>query len=249
MALIKSKNEIATLRKAGSFLAEAHKLAKDLVRPGANILDIDRAIEAKIRELGAVPAFLGYGGFPNSACISVNNQVIHGIPDNTQLQEGDVVSIDLGLWYAKLCVDAATTVGAGTISPVNESLIKATEEALAAGIRAARPFRRVGAISAAIEAVANHYNLGIVRGYTGHGVGHAIHESPDVPNVGKPHDGMLLKPGMVLAIEPMFTLGGGEVKTEIDGWTVTTLDGSIAAHAEHTVAITQKGAEILTRLA
>jgi methionyl aminopeptidase len=245
MPLIKTAQEIATLRIGGKHLATVLKHAIESAKPGVVLLDLDAQIEREIRELGCTPSFLGYDGFPNASCLSLNQEVVHGIPDKRVLKEGDILGIDMGLWYGNLCTDTAATVAIGTISAEAQALLDHTKLALKKGLAAIKPFRRVGAISSAIEEVAVQYKHGIVRALIGHGVGHKVHEEPDVPNWGKPGDGILLRPGMVLAVEPMFTNGGGEVYTDVDGWGVITVDGSLSAQFEHTIAITQKGYEIL----
>ena len=246
MSLLKSSQDIAKLRIAGKHLAAVLKLAHEAAQPGVSLIELDTKIEAWIRERGCKPLFLGHEGFPNSSCLSVNEEVVHGIPDERLLVEGDLLGIDMGLWLENVCVDSAITVGVGKISQEAASLLADTKEALAAGVAAIKPFRtRVGAISHAVQEVAEARNRGIVRSLTGHGVGHKLWEAPDVPNFGRPGDGMQLRPGMVLAIEPMLTTGAGEVYTDIDGWTVVTVDKSLSAQFEHTIVITQRGAEIL----
>ena len=245
MSLIKTPVEISTLKIGGKHLAAVLKSAAEYAKPGVSLLALDAHIENEIRARGCTPAFKGFEGFPNAACLSLNQEVVHGIPDERVLQDGDLIGIDVGLWYGQLCSDAAVTVGVGTISFEAQSLLDHTQLALKKGLAAIKPFRRVGAISAAIEEVATTYNHGIVRTLMGHGVGHKIHEEPDIPNFGKPGDGILLRPGMVLAIEPMFTNGGGEVYTDVDGWGVITVDGSLSAQFEHNVVVTNKGYEIL----
>ena len=248
MSLIKSPDDQALIRKAGHYLAEVLEAARPLAIPGAVLLDIDKSIHDHIVRLGCRPSFLGFDGFPKSSCLSVNEQVVHGIPSDRVLKEGDILGIDVGLWYGQVCVDAAITVPVGKVAPETARLLAVTQEALKAGIAAIKPFRRVGSISAAVQAVAERENLGIVRALTGHGVGHHVHESPEVPNIGRIGDGALLRPGMVLAIEPMLTLGGGDVETEVDGWGIITADKSLSAQFEHTVIITQKGAEVVTKI-
>ena len=246
MSLIKSSSDISSLRIAGKKLGAILRLAEEQARPGVTLLQIDAMLHEQILAEGCKPSFLGYDGFPNASCLSVNSQVVHGIPNDYVLQEGDILGIDLGLWYGGVCVDAARTVGVGTISQEAADLLIHTQEALTAGIKAAKPFRRVGAISQAVQEKAEKYGHGIVRNLTGHGVGHKVHEEPEIPNYGRASDGILLRPGMVLAIEPMLTTGGGDVITEDDGWTVSTADRSLSAQFEHTVVITQRGHEILT---
>lgn len=248
MSLIKSPQDIRKLRIAGTYLAEVLQEAIAHTKNGTVLIELDSFIREAMERRGCKPSFLGYEGYRYSSCLSVNQQVVHGIPDKRTVQEGDVLGIDIGLWYENVCVDHAVTIGIGPITPDAERLLAGTKEALAQAIKSIRPFRRIGAISSTIQTVAQQYGLGIVRGYTGHGVGHHVHEEPEVPNQGSPTDGILLKPGMVLAIEPMLTTGKGEVFTEIDGWGVSTLDNSLAAQFEHTVLITNKGAEVLTQI-
>lgn len=248
MSLIKSSQELIILRQAGRKLAEVIELAKTLAKEGVVLSQLDSEIQRAIVQLDATPSFLGYEGYPKASCLSLNQQVVHGIPDDRTLCNGDLLGIDIGLWFKGLCVDGAVTVAIGMPTAEVERLITTTQKALDAGIKAAKPFRKIGAISHAVQAIAEAEHLGIVRALTGHGVGHQVHEPPEVPNIGRPSDGSSLRPGMVLAIEPMLTLGNGEVLTEIDGWGIVTADGSWAAHFEHTVAITSRGVEILTRI-
>lgn len=246
MSLIKSPDDIRALRRAGTLLAETLCYAESLAVPGAVLREMDKQIEAKIRAGGGIPSFLGFDGFPNASCLSLNAEVVHGIPDGRKLKEGDILGIDVGLWLDNLCVDAARTVAVGQISDEAQRLLTLTQEALQVGIDAIKPGRRVGAISNAVQQFAEAHGLGIVRALTGHGVGHKVHEEPEVPNFGKPGDGPLLRAGMVLAIEPMLTLGTGSVYTDVDGWTVTTADQSLSAQFENTVIITPRGAEVIT---
>ena len=244
--LRKSPQDLAKIRIAGTHLREVIARACTVAKPGMTLLELDASIAADIRSRNCTPSFLGFQGFPNSACLSVNEQVVHGIPTDRVLVEGDVLGIDVGLWYEGICVDSASTVAIGSVSQEALDLLTRTQEALKAGIRAVKPGRRVGSISAAVQNVAEGYGLGIVRALTGHGVGHAIWERPEIPNYGRVGDGMLLQAGMVLAIEPMLTTGGGEVLTQIDGWGIVTADGSLAAQFEYTVIVTRTGAEIVT---
>ena len=248
MTLIKSPKEIISLRRGGKLLAQVLQEAGERAKPGVTMLDLEAFIHRRILELGAKPSFLGFEGYPNASCLSVNDELVHGIPRPVVLKEGDVLGIDVGLWFEGLCVDSAITVGVGTITPEAERLLEVTKAALQKGIQAIKPGRRVGAISQAVQQVGDEAGLGIVRVLTGHGVGHAVHEDPSVPNVGKASDGILLRPGMVLAIEPMFALGSGEVTTDVDGWTIRMQDGSLSAQFEHTVVVTNRGAEILTHI-
>lgn len=246
MALIKADREIAILRQAGRKLASILREAKKQAKPGVSLKQLDKSIKQQILKENARPSFLGFEGYPNATCLSLNQQVVHAIPDDRVLKEGDVLGIDVGLCYLDLYVDGAITVGVGEISQEAKRLLKYTALALARGIKAASPGARVGEISNAIQIIAESHHLGIVRALTGHGVGHEVHEDPIIPNVGLVTDGIRLKPGMVLAIEPMFTTGHGEVLTEVDGWGIITADNSLAAQFEHTVVITPTGAEVLT---
>ena len=246
MSLIKSSQDIVLLRKAGQKLANVLSKAAVYAQPGVSLIELDRFIAKEIAKEGAKPAFLGFEGFPNVSTLSLNSEVVHGIPDERTLSEGDIIGIDSGLWLGHVCVDAALTVPIGKIPEKTVKLLDTTLAALKAGVKAAKAFRRVGNISYTVQQFAENEHLGIVRALTGHGVGHHLHESPAIPNYGRADDGILLRPGMVLAIEPMFTLGSGDVYTSVDGWTVLTADHSLAAQYEYTVVITERGAEILT---
>jgi methionyl aminopeptidase len=246
MSLIKTPKDLSLIRQAGRKLGKILAEIPEKVFVGISLIEIDQIIHQQILESGSTPSFLNFEGFPNASCLSLNAQVVHGIPDRRVLKEGDILGIDVGLWFQGVCVDAAVTVGVGLISPEAQKLIEDTRRSLEAGIKAVKPFRRIGAISAAVEQVAEKNKRGIVRNLTGHGVGHHVHEEPEIPNFGHPSDGILMRPGMVLAIEPMLTLGSGEVLTEIDGWGITTVDHSLAAHFEHTVIVTNRGVEVVT---
>lgn len=246
--IIKSDDEIAIMRQAGRIVAEVLQLLREAVRPGVVELELDRIVRREFARRGCTPTFLGYHGYPATVCVSVNDEIVHGIPGKRVIQEGDIVSIDLGATYKGFVADAAITVGVGRISPEAAKLIRVTEEALWAGIRAARAGRRLGEVSHAIESAVAPHGFGIVREYVGHGVGREMHEEPQVPNYGPPDRGPVLKKGMVLALEPMVTLGDWRTRRHDDQWTVSTLDGSLAAHFEHTIAITDGEAEVLTAL-
>ncbi len=246
--IIKSDDEIAIMRQAGRIVAEVLAILREAVRPGVVELELDRIVRREFARRGCTPTFLGYHGYPATVCVSVNDEIVHGIPGKRAFREGDIVSIDLGATYRGFVADAAITVGVGRISPEAEKLIRVTEEALWAGIRAARPGRRLGEISHAIESTIAPHGFGIVREYVGHGVGREMHEEPQVPNYGPPDRGPVLKKGMVLALEPMVTLGDWRTRRHDDNWTVSTLDGSLAAHFEHTIAITDGEAEVLTAM-
>lgn len=253
MITIKTAEQIALLREAGKIHAGILDELEELITPGMSTWELDQIAEKKIREAGALPAFLGYRPdrftpkFPASTCISLNDTVVHGIPSREEvIKEGDVVSIDLGLNYKGLFTDAARTIAVGKVSPKVQKLIADTYEALSRGIEAALPGNTTGDIGFAVESF-NSGRYGNVKELAGHGVGIALHEEPFVPNFGKPGKGAVLKPGMVIAIEPMFTLGKSAVDFYDDGYTVKTSDGSLSAHVEHTVLITEEGHEILTK--
>ncbi len=246
--LIKSAAEIAKMRASGEALRQVHDAVKACVRVGATTMDLERAAVAKMEELGVVSAFKGYHGFPAVLCTSVNEQVIHGIPsDKTVLRDGDVVSIDCGVVVDGFYSDRAMTYAVGKASAATEKLLRVTEASLYAAIAQARPGNRLGDIGWAVQRMCEAEGYGVVQEFVGHGIGKSMHEDPQVPNLGRPGKGPRLKPGMVLAIEPMINAGGAEVKVLKDGWTAVTLDGSISAHFEHTVAITKDGPLILTR--
>jgi methionyl aminopeptidase len=215
---------------------------------GVSTAELDRLAEARTRDLGAVPAFKGYLGYPASVCISVNDEVVHGIPSETRiLRDGDLVGLDFGAILGGFHGDAANTVLVGRGSPEAERLVAATRDALAAGVAAARPGGRLGDIGAAVQRSAEASGFSVVREFVGHGIGRKLHEPPQVPNFGEPGTGAWMRPGLVLAIEPMVNAGLPGVRTLDDGWTAVTEDGSLSAHFEHTVAITEAGPEILTR--
>ncbi|MBQ7303219.1 MAG: type I methionyl aminopeptidase [Clostridia bacterium] len=246
MIAIKNSRELSLMREACRISAEALALGGSMVEPGVTTGEIDRAIRRFIEKQGAKPSFLGYGGFPASACISVNNTVIHGIPGNTVIREGDIVSVDVGACINGYHGDNAATFGAGTVSPEAQALMDATRESLYEGIRAAQAGNRVGDIGAAVQRYVEERGYSVVRQFVGHGVGTALHEDPSVPNFGTPGRGQRLLPGMTLAIEPMINAGTFEVEILKDGWTTVTKDGKLSAHFEHTIAITTDGPVILT---
>ncbi len=238
------------MREAGRITAEALHLAGEAVREGISTAQLDKIIRSHIERSGARPSFLGYGGFPASACISVNEQVIHGIPSpNRILQEGDLVKIDVGAFWHGFHGDSARTFPVGRISAQAQKLIEVTEQSFFCGIAAIREGARLGDIGAAIQAHAESNGFSVVRRYVGHGVGANLHEQPDVPNYGTAGRGVRLCGGMTLAIEPMVNVGTHEVRQLSDGWTVLTADDSLSAHYENTIAITEHGVEILTKLA
>jgi methionyl aminopeptidase len=248
----RSKAEIATMRRAGRLVAEVLALVEENLRPGVSTAALDRLAEDHIRQAGGIPSFKGYpyrgvNDFPASLCISIDREVVHGIPGNRVIEEGQVVSIDAGAIVEGYHGDAARTFIVGEVSAPARELVDATRRALEAGIAAARPGNRIWDISAAVEDVALPLGLGVVRPYVGHGIGTAMHEEPQVPNYRTPRKGIELAPGICLAIEPMFTLGSADVEVLEDDWTVVTRDGSLAAHFEDSIAITDQGPEVLTR--
>lgn len=253
MIKLKTEAEIALLREGGKRLGQLLGALKRAVKPGVTTKQLNDLAFRLITDLGDEPSFLHYQPagaprpYPASLCTSVNEEVVHGIPSERVLVAGDIIGLDLGLKHGGLFTDSALTVPVGEVEPGVRKLLAATEEALAVGIKAVRPGNTLGDIGAAIEEVAKRNGLGIVRDLAGHGVGHHVHEAPFVPNYGKRGTGLTLKAGMVLALEPMFTLGAEQVNYSDDGYTVITADGSLAAHFEHTVAVTDHGAEILTQ--
>mgnify|MGYP006330617137 CR=1 FL=1 len=247
MIVLKTAREIAIISEACRISAGALKLAGEAVEPGVTTEEIDRIAEKYIRSRGAVPNFKGYNGFPSTACISINNEVIHGIPSkNRVIKEGDIVSIDLGACFEGYHGDNAATFAAGDVSEQAKLLMAVTKESLYKGISKALAGNRIGDIASAVQQHVESNGFSVVREYVGHGVGTKLHEAPEVPNYGKPGRGVRLMPGMTIAIEPMVNAGDYDVKVMPDGWTVLTRDGSLSAHFEHTVAITADGPKILT---
>jgi len=247
MISIKNSRELLAMKEACRISAQALQLAGSMVQPGVTTGEIDRAIRKFIEKQGAKPNFLGYGGFPASACISVNEEVIHGIPGTRVIREGDIVSVDVGAYYNGFNGDNAATFAAGAISPEAQGLLDATRDSLYEGIKAALAGNRVGDIGAAVQRYVEARGYSVVRQFVGHGVGTNLHEDPNVPNFGTPGRGPRLLPGMTIAIEPMINLGTHEVRTLNDRWTVVTADGRLSAHFEHTIAITADGPVILTQ--
>ena len=245
---LKSLREIESMRKAGEVVAKTLNLLVNSMRSGMKTSELDDIASKEIGRLGAKPSFKGYLGFPRTVCVSINEEIVHGIPGNKTLREGDIVSIDVGAIVEGFHGDHAVTVGIGEISPDKSGLLLATEEALNRGIAAATDGARTGDIGWAIQSYAEKLGYSVVQEYVGHGIGRSLHEEPQVPNYGKPGSGTLLKKGMVIAIEPMLNIGSWETKLLEDKWTVVTLDNSLSAHFEHTIAITEGEAEILTRL-
>jgi methionyl aminopeptidase len=244
----RSAAEIATMRRAGRVVAEVLGLVEEELRPGVSTAHLDRIAEEHIRKAGGTPSFKGYYGYPSSLCISIDREVVHGIPGDRTIADGQVVSIDAGAIIDGYHGDAARTFIVGDAPLEVRELVATTRRALEAGIAAAIPGNRIWDISAAVEDVALPRGYGVVRPYVGHGIGTAMHEEPQVPNYRTKTKGIELAPGICLAIEPMFTLGSADVETLADGWTVVTRDGSVAAHFEDSVAVTEDGPEVLTRL-
>lgn len=247
MIALKSERELNLMRKAGGIVGQVLDEMIALVKPGITTGELDQFAERRCRELGSIPAFKGYHGFPASVCISVNQEVVHGIPSPKRvLNEGDIVGLDFGVSYEGWYGDSARTVAVGRISPEAQNLIDATRESLRLGIEQCKEGNRVFDIGHAIQNYIERFGYGVVREFVGHGIGRALHEEPQVPNYGPKGKGLALKVGMVLAIEPMINAGSHEVKVLSDGWTAVTVDRSLSAHFEHTVAITPRGAEVLT---
>lgn len=247
MIVLKTSRELKIMREAGRISAKALQLVGEAVEPGITTYELDKIAYDYIISEGAKPGFLGYGGFPASACISINNQVIHGIPSkDVKICEGDIVSVDLGAVYEGYNGDNAATFACGDISDEAKRLIDATRESLYEGIRAARVGGRIGDISNAVQRYVEARGYSVVKQFVGHGVGASLHEDPEVPNFGRAGHGVRLLPGMTLAIEPMVNIGTPDVSTLSDGWTVITKDGKLSAHFEHSIAVTNDGPVILT---
>lgn len=247
MIHLKNQSELKKMSEACKISAQALKVAADFMKPNVSTYEIDEAIRKYIVSTGAKPSFLGYGGFPASACISINNEVIHGIPSKkVLLKQGDVVSVDVGAFYDGFHGDNAYTYSVGEISDEAKQLLKVTEECLYKAIDIAKVGARIGDISYAVQSHAESFGYGVVKKFVGHGVGKNLHEEPEVPNFGTPNRGVRLAAGMTLAIEPMINLVGEDVKVLSDGWTTVTTSNSISAHFEHTIVITNNGAKILT---
>ena len=246
MINLKSEKEIALMRRAGKITAAARALARDMVKPGVTTQQIDKAVFEFIKSQGAVPSFLNYHGYPGSACISVNDEVIHGIPGKRVLKEGDIVSVDVGAYIGGFHGDCAGTYPCGQVSDEALDLIRVTQQSFFEGIRYAREGYRRGDISAAIQSYVESHGYSIVREYVGHGIGRALHEAPEVPNFGESGRGPRLLRGMTLAVEPMVNAGGAAILNMADGWTVKTADGKYSAHYENTILITDGEPELLT---
>ncbi|MFC4323817.1 type I methionyl aminopeptidase [Litchfieldia salsa] len=247
MIICKTPREIEIMREAGKIVALTHQELVNHITPGITTLELDAIAEKTIRGLGAIPSFKGYNGFRGSICASVNEELVHGIPGERKLQDGDIISIDIGAYFNGYHGDSAWTYPVGTISLENQKLLEVTEESLFKGLQEAKPGERLSNISHAIQTFVEANQFSVVREYVGHGVGQDLHEDPQIPHYGPPNKGPRLKPGMVLAIEPMVNAGSRYVKTLADDWTVVTVDNKTCAHFEHTIAITETGYEILTK--
>jgi methionyl aminopeptidase len=246
--VVKSRDEIGIMRESGRILAETLQTLVDRLRPGLVEMELDEIARKEFKKRGVIPTFLGYASppYPATVCVSINDEIVHGIPGRREIADGDVVSIDIGCTHKGFVADMAVTVAVGNVAPEAHRLVDATKEALWRGIAAARGGSRVGDIGAAIQAYVEGEGFAVVREYVGHGVGRQMHEDPQIPNYGTPGTGTALRPGMVIAIEPMVNIGDWRTKKDPDNWTVRTMDGSLSAHFEHTLAIADGEAEVLT---
>lgn len=247
MITIKSEREIELLKKAGEIVGQTHHYLEKYIKPGITTRELDRLAEEYILSVGATPSFKGLYGFPGSICISVNEEVVHGIPGDRVLKDGDIVTLDIGACWKGYHGDSAWTYPVGKISKKKQELLKHTEEALFEGLSVIKEGCRVGDIGYAVEQYANKYKLGVVKELVGHGVGSKVHEEPDVPNYGKKGTGPVLKAGMVIAVEPMLNMGTADIFMLDDDWTIITADDLPSAHYEHTVLVTKEGYTILTK--
>ncbi|MBU8908595.1 type I methionyl aminopeptidase [Desertibacillus haloalkaliphilus] len=247
MIISKTNRELDIMREAGKIVALTHQELKKHIQPGITTKELDAIAEKVIRSHDASPSFKGYGGFPGSICASVNEELVHGIPGEKVLKEGDIISLDVGAYYKGYHGDSAWTYAVGDISEEDQKLMDITEQSLYKGLEEAKPGERLSNISHAIQSFVEPYGFSIVREYVGHGVGQELHEDPQIPHFGPPGKGPRLKPGMVLAVEPMVNAGSRHVRTLADNWTVVTTDSKNCAHFEHTIAITESGYEILTK--
>lgn len=247
MIILKSKKEIELMREVGKIVGETHEILREAITPGISTLELDKIAEENIRKYNAVPSFKGYGGFPGSICASINEEVVHGIPGNKIVKEGDIISLDVGAYYKGYHGDSAKTHGVGQISEEDRKLIEVTKESFYEGIKFAKLGYRLSDISHAVQAHVEKNGFSVVRDLVGHGVGSDLHEDPQIPNYGMPGKGPRLQAGMVLAIEPMVNAGRYHVKVLADDWTIVTIDGRKSAHYEHTIAITEDEPLILTK--
>ena len=248
MISVKNKDQLKLMREAGRITGEALALAGESIKPGMTTKQLDTIIRHHIEKSGAKPSFLGYGGFPGSACISINDEVIHGIPSARVIEEGDIVKVDVGAFYKGFHGDSANTFAVGKVSDDAMKLIEVTKESFWRGIAEAKPGNRVGDIGFAVQSYVEENGFSVVKRYVGHGVGADLHESPDVPNFGTKGRGVRLCSGMTIAVEPMVNIGAPDVIEKSDKWTVVTADGTLSAHYEHTIAITDDGVIVLTKI-
>lgn len=246
MIYAKSEKDLEKMRAVGELIAEVREALRQMVEPGISTMDLNNAAEKMIRDAGAIPTFIGYHGFPYAICASVNDEIVHGFSKTDALKEGDICSLDMAATYQGFVGDTATTVPVGKISDELQQLIRVTDQCLELGIEQCRVGNRVGDIGWAIQQLAEQHGYGIVRDYTGHGIGRQMHEAPQIPNYGRPGTRDKIRAGYCFAIEPMLNLGGAETRTLSDGWTVVTVDGMPSAHSEHTIAVTHEGPEVLT---
>ena len=246
MIIAKSSKDLEKMRTVGELIAEVREALRKMVEPGISTMELNNAAEKMIRDAGAIPTFIGYHGFPYAICASVNDEIVHGFSKDAPLKEGDIASLDMAATYQGFVGDTATTVPVGAISEELRQLIRVTDECLELGIQQCYPNKRIGDIGWAIQQHAEKYGYSIVRDYTGHGIGRAMHEAPQIPNYGRAGTREKIRAGYCFAIEPMLNLGTQETRTLKDGWTVVTQDGMPSAHAEHTLAVTAEGPEILT---
>jgi len=246
MIPLKSEKDLEMLRRSGKILAKIMQKIREFIRVGVSTEEIDQLAEELMRKENAIPAFKGYKGFPANICTSVNEEIVHGIPSDRRLKEGDIISLDLGINYKGYFSDVAVTLPVGTVNSRVKKLIEVTRIALSEGIKQARIDNRLSDISYTIQSYVEKYGFSVVREFVGHGIGLSLHEEPEIPNFGRPHQGPILKGGMVFAIEPMVNMGVWESQILDNGWTAVTKDGLASAHFEHTIAITEKGPEILT---
>lgn len=246
MIVRKTQAEIELMNRANEIVHSVHREMHAMLAPGVSTLDLDRRAEEMIRDAGGVPAFLGYNGFPASLCTSINDVIVHGIPtERDVLEDGDVIGIDCGVFYKGYCGDSARTFAVGEVGEEARRLLEVTQTSLDQAIEAVRPGGHVSDIGHAVESYVKPFGFGVVRDFVGHGIGSAMHEAPQIPNFGRPGQGARLKPGMVLAIEPMVNVGSEKVQVDSDGWTARTVDGSLSAHFEFSVAVTETGARVL----
>jgi methionyl aminopeptidase len=246
MIIYKTDDEIRAMRESSQIVAKILRELRPMIKPGAKTSDLDDYAERRVREMSAKPAFKGYRGYPASLCISINEEIIHGIPSPRTLREGDIVSLDFGVLYNGFYGDAARTYSVGQVTPLAERLMAAAEQSFYKGLEQMIEGRRISDVSAAIQQSVEAQGFSVIRSFVGHGIGHALHEEPQVPNFGFPGRGPKIKPGLVLAIEPMIAAGDWDVEILADGWTAVTKDRSLAAHFEQTVALTERGVEILS---